>query len=169
MPRPKNKRELLQACRKEYELLNVLLDSLPDNKRIQPGVMGDLSVKDILAHLYEWQRMFFTWYEDGLRGEVQQTPAEGFKWNQLPELNHKIFQDYKNMPLIEVQKLFHDSHHKVMQLIEALSEDQLFSPGSYSWTKSSTLASFITANTGRHYRWARTGIRRGLKKLEKEA
>ena len=164
MARPKNKMELLQESQKEYELLNILLDSIPEKKWTLPGVMGDWSIKDILAHLYEWQRMFFIWYEAGLRGEMPQTPAEGFKWNQLPALNQKIYQEYRNIPLLDVQNIIHTSHQKVMQLIGSLSETQLFSPGPYSWTKSSTLESYITANTGRHYRWARTGIRRGLKK-----
>jgi hypothetical protein len=48
---------------------------------VQADKLGQWSVKDTLAHLYEWKQMFFTWYESGLRGENPVLPAPGYKRN----------------------------------------------------------------------------------------
>jgi hypothetical protein len=68
----------------------------------EPGIVGEWSVKDVLAHLYEWEQMVLRWLAAGKRGETPEVPAEGYKWNQLPALNEEIWLKYKDLPLDEI-------------------------------------------------------------------
>jgi hypothetical protein len=163
MARPLNKTQLLDAAQNEYQKLEKYLSTLTPGQMITPPAPGEWSAKDILAHLYEWQQMFFRWYEAGLRGESPTVPADGYKWSQLPALNQRIYETYRDAPLEEVLKLFRSSHRKTMDLVAALPEADLFTPGRWSWMNQNTLSAYINANTGAHYRWARTEIRARIK------
>jgi len=164
MPRPQTKELLIAETETEYAALEKFLVSLSPEQMIQPGAMEEWSVKDVLAHLYEWQQMFFTWYETGLRGETPPMPAEGYKWNQLPALNHVIHQRYRELPLDEVLYLFRTSHQKTLAFVHARSGEELTQPGWYAWAGKHALIGFISSNCGSHYRWARTRIQKSLKR-----
>ncbi len=169
MPKPTNKQELLSEAEKEYEVLKKQVDGFTPAEMVRPGVIGEWSVKDILAHLLEWQRMFMGWYEAGLRGEKPATPAKGYNWSQLPALNQDIYERYRDARLEVVRNQLDASHKQMLDVAGSLSEEELFTPGRNKWTGVSTLASYINSCTGAHYRWARTGIRRGTKAWSGEA
>jgi hypothetical protein len=54
------------------------------------GVVGDWSVKDIVARLVDWEQRFIGWYDAGLRGEVPEVPAPGIVWDELDILNKEL-------------------------------------------------------------------------------
>lgn len=164
MPRANTKSELLAETEREYSALETLIAGVSPEEMQHPGTAGDWSIKDILAHLYEWQRMFFTWYEAGLRGEKAEMPAPGYKWSQLPALNHAIYLSYRDLPLEEVLALFRESHKRTLALIHSLNTEDLETPGRYVWSGEHRLLSFISSICGSHYRWAVTGIRKRLRK-----
>lgn len=164
MSRPINKTQLLSESLKEFEALEKLLADLSPEQMTRPGALGEWSVKDVLAHLYEWQQMFFRWYEAGLRDEQPAVPAEGYKWSQMPALNQHIYETYCDQPLDEVIELFRSSHRKTMELVESLSNEVLTTPGLYPWMNKNTLVAYLAANASSHYHWAQTEMRKGLKK-----
>jgi len=169
MPKPTNKQELLDEAEKEYEALKKQVAEFTPEEMVRPGVIGVWSIKDILAHLLEWQRMYMGWYEAGLRGEKPATPAKGYNWSELPALNQDIYERYKDAKLDNVKNQLETSHRHMLDVAGSLSEDELFTPGRHKWTGISTLASYVDANTGTHYRWAQTGIRRGTNEWSGEA
>lgn len=164
MPKPTTRQQLLAQSQAEFDALEKLLVSFDPAACEQPGVMGDWSVKDVLAHLHEWQQMFFGWYQAGLRGETPPLPGRGYKWNQLAALNHEIYLAYRDSPLDEVVGKWRTSHRQMLDLVQSLPEEDLFTPARFAWTGKHNLAGFISANTGDHYRWAREGLRKALKR-----
>jgi hypothetical protein len=76
--------------------------------------------------------MFFHWYEAGRRGETPHTPAEGFKWSQLPALNQQIYEQYKNWPLEKVFEAFRASHRRAVELIQSSPRSRLDHAGPVS-------------------------------------
>jgi hypothetical protein len=161
MPRPTTKTAILSESRNEYAALEQLLATISPEEMAQPGLVGQWSAKDVLAHLTEWTQMVLGWYAAGLRGETPALPAPGYKWNQLPALNQHIYEKYRDEALADVLQGFHASHGQIMALVESLSEEELFTPGRYAWTKTNALASYIVSCTSSHYRWARTELRKG--------
>ncbi len=164
MSRPSSKAQLLSESQQEYEALWKLIEPLTPEQMTQPGTLGEWSVKDVLAHLTEWIRMFQGWYAVGLRGETPVTPAAGYKWNQLPALNQRIYEQYRQQPLDEVLTHFQEAHHQIMALVASLAEEDLLNPDFLSWTKAHPLLYWLAANMSMHYHWARTEMRKSLKR-----
>ncbi|HSO26452.1 MAG TPA: ClbS/DfsB family four-helix bundle protein [Anaerolineales bacterium] len=164
MPKPSTQQELLAAISKERQALEKQLAGLTPEQMTQPGVMAEWSIKDILAHLVEWQQMVLRWVAAGRRGEAVRAPSEKYNWGQLPALNQEIFERYLTQPLDEVLHAYAASHQEMLDLIDHTPEDQLFTPGLYPWMNKNTLAAYINSSTAAHYRWARTEIRKGIKK-----
>jgi hypothetical protein len=163
MPRPTTKKQLLTEIQKERAALADLLVDLSAEQMTQPGVLGAWSVKDVLAHLIEWEQMVLGWYAAGKKGKIPAIPAEGIKWSELPRLNQQIYEKHRDRSLPDVLKQFVASYRKIFKLAEGLSEKDLFTRGRYAWTGTTTLAAYIIGCTSSHYRWASTGIRKGLK------
>jgi len=155
-----NKEQMLERIQTERRRLEKNLASLPEDALVEKGVIGDWSIKDILAHLVDWEQRFLGWYQAGLRGEVPQTPAPGLTWEDLDLLNQDIYNRNRNRPLESIMAEFGSSYNQVMQTIRAIPEEEIFHPGVYAWTGNSNLATFIFANTANHYRWAKTHIRK---------
>jgi hypothetical protein len=55
MPRPTNQNDLLMAIKKERGALEAYLETLSPLEKNEFGIVGDWSVKDVLAHLIEWE------------------------------------------------------------------------------------------------------------------
>jgi hypothetical protein len=163
VPIPQTKAELLDAIVTEYRLLKQCLDAVPAGQFEAAGVCHDWSVKDVVAHLVEWKKMFLGWYAEGLRGGNPMTPAADLKWTQTPLLNERIYRKWKDAPAEVVLAEFESTYAEMLALARSLPEKELFQKGLYPWMRVWPLARWIAANTSSHYRWARTRIRRWAK------
>ncbi len=161
MPRPLNKTQLLEVAQKQYQKLETYLSSLSPEQMAAKNA-PQKSVKDILMHLYEWQQMFFVWYETGLRGENPAVPAPGYKWSQLPALNQAIYEKYEHLSIEDALVMFRTSHAKSIQFIESLSDSELTTPGLYPWMNHNKLVAYLNSTTGSHYIWAMKEIKKFL-------
>jgi hypothetical protein len=167
MPRPTSKTQLLEQARTGYAKLQADLTPLSPAEMTAPDMVGPWSIKDVLAHLLAWQHMVRDWYLAGKRGETPATPSEQYTWREIPALNQAIYETHRDRPLADVQAEFEASHQEIVELMEAMSNDELFTPQVYAWTKSTTLGSYFTSATSSHYEWARKEIRKGLKAQRK--
>jgi hypothetical protein len=156
------KQELLSEIRVERTALDAVLAQLTPRHMTMAGVTrGGWSVKDVLAHVVEWQLMNLNWYAAGLRGEKPAVPAPGFTLRELPRLNEMIYRKHHRRPLQAVLRDYRSYHERVVVLIEALPDSDLVTLGRFSWTGPSwTLSDYLRASTAAHYLWARTRIRR---------
>jgi uncharacterized protein (TIGR03083 family) len=170
MPTPTTKEALLNEIRTEREALEKFLAGLVPQQMVQPGAIAAWSVKDVLAHLAEWEQLLLVWYQAGLqaglRGEDPPLPAPGYTWAQMDDLNQEIFEKYRAAPLERVLDYFRSSYSQVLGAVQAMAQDELFTPGRYAWTKQNTLADYVIPCTSEHYEWARREMLKGLKKEE---
>ena len=164
MARPKTRSELLEQSQGNFEKLAAMVESLDPADRISPGVNQDWSVKDVLAHLAAWHRLFFGWYEEGSKGVKPEMPAPGYTWKTTPELNEKIYQEHKDLPFEDVRKEVETTHSKMMDLISSHTDEELFTKKLYKWTGSTSLGSYAVSASSSHYQWAIDLIRKWLKK-----
>jgi hypothetical protein len=161
--------ELLKEIHLERIALDDTLALVTPRLMTKAGVTrGGWSVKDILAHLVEWQQMNFNWYEAGLRGEKAAMPAPGYTLREIPRLNQAIYRKHHRRPLGAVLNDYRSYHERTIALIESLPDSDLVTLGRFSWTGPSwTLSDYLRASTAAHYLWARTRIRRWWKKQSK--
>ena len=163
MPRPKTKAELLTAMQREHEALEQLCQSLTPEQMTKTSTITGYAIKDVLAHIYEWEQMCLGWYEAGLRGENPHLPAPGFNWAQTPALNQQIYEKHCHRSLDEVQKLFQNSYQQMLQTIQGISEEELFTPGRYAWINKNAMGAYFVSATSSHYDWAKKEVRKCLK------
>ena len=164
------KHELLNEIQLERSALDDTLALLTPRQMTRAGVTrGGWSVKDVLAHLIEWQQMNLDWYAAGLRGEKPAMPAPGFTLRELPRLNEMIYRKHHRRSLEAVLQDYRSYHDRIVALIEALPNSDLVTLGRFSWTGPSwTLSDYLRASTAAHYLWARTRIRRWWRAQVKE-
>jgi len=163
MSKPNTKNEVIEAAQTERAALEKLLTTLTPDQMTQPNVIGEWAIKDVLAHLIEWEGMVMNWYQTGLKGKIPVVPSEEYNWGQLPQLNHAIYLKHRDRSLAEIQKEFKSSNKKIMKMIEGIPEKELFTRGQYTWTRNNLLAAYFVSATSSHYRWARTEIRKKVK------
>ncbi len=163
------KADLLREIERERGALDDLLAGLPTRQMTKGGVTrGGWSVKDILAHLVEWQRMNLDWYAAGARGERPAMPAPGYTLRDLPRLNAAIYRKHHRRSLRAVVHDYRSYHDQVVDLIGRLSDTDLVTLRRFSWTGPSwTLSDYLRAATAAHYSWARTRIRRWQRAQER--
>lgn len=162
MGRRLRKRDLLAEIERERTALDDALAGLRPRDMTKAGVTrGGWSVKDVLAHLVEWQRMNLDWHAAGLRGEKPAMPAPGYTLRQLPELNSMIYRKHHRRALSAVLADYRAYHDHMVTLIQRSSDRDLVTLGRFSWTGPSwTLSDYLRASTAAHYLWARVRIRR---------
>ncbi len=116
----------------------------------------------MLAHLHAWHTMYLRWYTEGMVGEKPEMPAPGYTWATTPALNAEIYTRYKDDSLAEVLRALQGSHHKVMEIIESHSDEELFTKKLYKWTGSTSLGSYTVSAMSSHYDWAIKHIKKFL-------
>jgi hypothetical protein len=154
----------------ERRLLEQAIAALAPRQRTTRGVIdAGWSVKDIMAHLAEWEQMFLGWHAAGLRGETPETPAPGYTFGakSLNQLNDAIYRKYRRRSLAEVQTFFEQSFEQMLQALDGMSEAELNTPARYVWLGKHTLGDGLAANTWKHYRWARTLIEKWAKRAKR--
>ena len=151
------KQQLLDQANQSYKEMLAIIESVPTRKRTMTVDTKFLekNFRDVLMHLYEWHAMLERWYREGMDGDIPTMPAPGYKWSNLDELNEKIHEDYQDITLNAALKKVTLSHNRVMKLIEAHSDEEIFTKKYYKWTKTSNLYSYFAANTVNHYEWAK--------------
>ena len=171
MPRPTNKKELLELSELNLNKLLKFIDSLPEEIKTRAYKNDELNdrdktVADVICHLHEWHLMMETWYKVGMSGKKPAIPAEGYTFQTLPALNHKIWGKYKGTELKKSITMFKKSHKDVMALIEKHNDDELFTKKRYEWTGTTSLGSYFISVTSSHYDWGLKTVK-PLKKLVK--
>jgi hypothetical protein len=159
----KSKAELLKDIQVERRQLEKTLAVLSKEDLIQPGMIGEWSVKDVLSHLAAWEQLFLIWYESGLQGRIPDPNPVGMSTKAIDALNRQIFNQYRQHSLEDVLAKFQSSYEQIYGAILLIPEEEMFTVEGYAWTGKLTLADYIAGNTCNHYHWAKTKIRTWLK------
>ena len=129
---------------------------------VQPDAVGAWSLKDVLAHLADWQARMPRWVAAARRGEPVETPEPGLTWKQLDILNERIFAAHRRQSLPDVLAYFHNTYREFMEMVAAMPEDEMLAHGRYAFTGRGTLYDWLIAYA-EHDRWGKTEIRHWLK------
>jgi hypothetical protein len=139
------------------------VDEVPPERRLGPSGYPRGSVKDMLAHLDAWHRMFLQWERVGRTGEVAAMPAPGYSWKATPALNMEIHQRHADDCWEDVMASLRESHAQVREVIESYGDEELFEKKRYRWTGSTSVGSYAVSATTSHYDWAMKHLRQSRK------
>lgn len=156
MARPTTKQALLVAANSQFEKLWKLIDSLPEEKRV--GTFSfedrDKNLRDVLVHLYEWHRLLLHWLPSNRSGNAVSFLPEPYNWKTYPKMNMELWEKHQTTPLEKAITLLKSSHADVINLIEAFTDEELFTKKYFPWTGTTSLGSYCISATSSHYDWA---------------
>jgi hypothetical protein len=142
---------LLDMIRGERRMLEMLLAPLGEGQLTTPGVMGDWTIKDVIAHLAAWDGRLATWLEAIARGETPEMPEPGLTWEHIDYLNDRGYQENRDRSLAEVMADSEDAYCRVIEAVEALLEADLLDPDRFPWMDGKALWRRVRFTTYRHY------------------
>jgi hypothetical protein len=164
MPKQISKAQAIEKLEAERRRLEQNLAKLSQDDMIQPGVVGEWSVKDVLAHLASWEQFFLDWYAADQRGETPHPPAPGLTWRprDLDILNQRIFVKHRGRSLSKILAEFRNAHKRFMATVEAIPGKDIIANGHFTWIGKAAMYSWLTAYAS-HDRWAKTKVREWIK------
>ena len=159
MPRQKTKEELVLVSKENYENLKLFISKLSEEELQTPFDFSkdqnkkeahwkrDKNLRDVLIHLYEWQQLLLTWVHSNQKGHEIPFLPEHYTWKTYGEMNVAIWKRHQKTSLEEATRLLEQSYREVLELIEVLSDDELFTKGVYKWTGGTSLGSYFVSST----------------------
>jgi hypothetical protein len=114
-----NKSELVNWLQEEHEKWEALLDEIGPTRMDQPGVNGDWSMKDMVAHLNGWNRWLLARLEAARRGEPEAPTPWPAHLKTEDEVNAWIYESSRGRSASEVL----DETRRVFQELVAVVED----------------------------------------------
>jgi len=114
-----NKSELLNWLQEEYRKWEALLDQIGSARMDQPGVNGDWSMKDVVAHLTGWNRWLVIRLQAALRGESAPLPPWPTYLQTDDEINAWIYDSNHGRSVDEVLQ---ESQQVFQQLLSVLQD-----------------------------------------------
>ncbi len=80
-----DKPAILNKVQAEYQALEDLLVSLDGWQLTTPGIVGEWSIKDVLAHLTVWQKRLLLILQAALQGVEPETPVAHLKCSDVED------------------------------------------------------------------------------------
>ena len=118
------KSELLDWLQEEYRQWEALLEEIGTVRMDQPGVNGDWSIKDMVAHLYYgWQPRLITRIQAAHRGEPEPPPPWPAHLQTDDEINAWIYESTHGRSVSEVLDESQQVFQQLMTVVEGLPED----------------------------------------------
>ncbi len=143
------KEELLANIERDWETLQAAIDGLSDAQMTEMPVVGEWTVKDLLAHLAVCESILVTDLYKIERGFV---PDLGLTAAQVDQLNAQYYRDQKDRPLERVLEDLHDVHLALLNRLENLPDAALSDPRRFQWMKGQPLSAFVAEDSFEHYR-----------------
>lgn len=123
------KSELLNWLQEEYQEWEALLDRIGPARMEQPGVNGEWSMKDLVAHLYYgWQPKLIASIQAAQRGEPEPSPPWPAHLQTDDEINAWIYEANQERSLHEVLDESHQVFQQFLAVIEDLPDDVRIEP-----------------------------------------
>ncbi|OHX64652.1 ClbS/DfsB family four-helix bundle protein [Flammeovirga pacifica] len=166
MPRPTTKIELVQVASEKFDKMWEVINSIPaeileqpfdfsyDDKKKEAHWSRDKNLRDIIIHLFEWHELLLNWVNSNSEGEPTPFLPHPYNWKTYGDLNMEFWRIHQKTPLENAREMLKLSHNAVIELLEPLTDKQLFTKKHFDWTGSTTLGSYFISATSSHYDWA---------------
>lgn len=159
---PENKDELIQAIQAAFDKLLADYSNIPAEYTREISIEGNIkdtkiSVCDTLSYLIGWGKLVLKWHDLSSQKLEVDFPETGYQWNELGQLASHFYTQYQNWSYEKLLSEFQLTTEHILQLIDSLSNDELYAK---SWYKNYTLGRMIQFNTSSPMKNVRTKVRR---------
>ena len=143
-----NKNELLTLLEESRERFLDVLENLPQEQWVVPGVVGEWSIKDILAHLSRWEAELVKLLWQARQG-IKPTTMH-FSQVNVDETNRLWFIEARSRSLEHVLEDFHAVRNQTLLRAETFSDKELTDPKKYPWLASRALWDWVVGDSSDH-------------------
>lgn len=159
MPSPTTVSQFIDILQQERAKWNTMIDSIGREDMLKLGVVGEWSLKDIIAHI--------TWFEREMVDLVKAHALVGSELWNLPtdERNAAIYKQVRAQSLDQVLDESEQVHQQLLELLPTLSNEDLTNPGSFPNMPPDWQPWLIIAqNTYEHYQQHMPDIQKWISK-----
>ena len=112
------KSAVLNWLQNEYQQWTEFLDQISPSRMDQPGVNGDWSMKDMIAHLSAWNIWHVSRLRAAQRGEPEPAPPWPGQLQAEDEINAWIFESNRKRPLSKILEETRLVNQQLFEIIE---------------------------------------------------
>ena len=166
-----SKEELKEEIKRTYEKYIAEFENIPENMKDSRADEVDRTPAENLAYQVGWTTLVLGWERDERNSVEVKTPSDQFKWNQLGELYQWFSDTYAGLSLAELRDKLDANIQAIYQMIDSMSDDELFLPHQRKWADGATKSAvwevykFIHVNTVAPFGTFRTKIRKWKKRM----
>jgi hypothetical protein len=143
------KTELVEALEDGHAEMVEMLEDLPEASMLEPGVIGNWSIKDILYHLSMWEGQLVTLLFQVSRGMENPTTLH-FGEETVEEINQRWFSAGQRRPLDLVWQDWVSVRKQTLRRVSDIPETDLTNPNKFGWLKGEPLLQWIADDTIEH-------------------
>lgn len=152
------KEELIDKIEQSHSEWESVLAEVGEERMTEPGVEGDWSVKDLVAHLSSWQQRVLDRMDADTTGKQLEVLGQ-----TVDEINVALYERNRELPLADVLAQARDTYDRFLERVRGLSEQQIFECGHFTFTKDNPLYEWIAGDTFEHYDEHSTSVRAWMK------
>ena len=145
------KSKLYDEIYRERDALEATLANIDEVQMIEPTLEGGWSVKDVLAHIVDWEQRMIEWIHASLDGDGPDLSSD---WSDevLNQLNQEIYEANKDRELQDVLEQFESSYRQSWEAVKRLTDEDLFDPQRFTWREGRPMWYIVEANMSGHYK-----------------
>jgi hypothetical protein len=128
-----SKAQLLTDLQDEQAQWEALLGDIGEAHMTQPGVAGEWSIKDIVAHLTAWRRRTVGRFQAALRHEPTPPPPWPPELPTDDEINAWMHASDRDRPLADVLAESRAVFQQLVDTLSAFPEAELLDPTRFEW------------------------------------
>jgi uncharacterized protein (TIGR03083 family) len=118
-----DRQQLLKKLDKAWAALKESFAGLSDAHLTEPGVMGDWTVKDILAHVTTWEQEALKVLPLILQGGSP--PRYSVKYGGIDAFNAQMREQKRGLPLSDVLRQLDETHRRLIDYVQSAPEEQI--------------------------------------------
>ncbi len=114
--------QFLKRLDKAWGILKASYADLSDSELMEPGVTGEWSIRDIIAHVTWWEEEALTHLPLILAGG--RPPKYSVKYGGIDAFNAQMTQHRRNLSLSTVLRQRDETHCRLIDFIQSVREEQ---------------------------------------------
>ena len=125
MDTPMTKEKILSTLLSERANWETLLSTIDTSRMTQPGVAGEWSLKDIIAHIAVYEEWISVVIEELMRGETKTLDSAEPGDVDVDYRNARFFREHQHRSLPEVLEYSQNSFQHLLTVVQSLPEEEL--------------------------------------------
>lgn len=153
------KEQILRELRESRAEFLDAIEGLDESEIMEPGVVGEWSIKDLLAHLNRWEGELVTMLWQVKEGRFPDRPEISGQ-DQIDEINRRWYLESRDRPLDMIESDFRALRPQTIRRVEAFSTEELNDPDFHKALRGEPLWRWIEVDTFEHEREHAEQVRR---------